>query len=204
MPQVKRVGRPRATGQAVSGDPRMDILRHAAALIAKQGFAATSTRQIAMAAGLRQPSLFHYFPKKDDLLQALTEEAYGLSLSRIQKFAGDKRPAPARLKEAIETEINEADSFAINLHALTRSPEVRNLDTAKALRQKLFRAWRKLISEGQSEGKFRSGDPVTYVRMVTGLIELAFETDLSKAKRKQLAIDTAEFVVNGLKAGRKK
>ena len=47
----------------------------ARALFARQGYTATTTRQIADAAGLRQPSLFHYFGRKVDIFLRILEAA---------------------------------------------------------------------------------------------------------------------------------
>ncbi len=60
------------------------ILQHAAELFARQGYAGTSMRQVAAAAGLREPGLYNHFGSKADLyeavlraaLQPLTEEIY--------------------------------------------------------------------------------------------------------------------------------
>ncbi|GAB3894794.1 TetR/AcrR family transcriptional regulator [Kibdelosporangium lantanae] len=67
-------GRPRATGESAGErDSRQDLLEAAASLFIANGYAATSTRAIAEAAGLRQASLYHYFGGKDEILATLLE-----------------------------------------------------------------------------------------------------------------------------------
>ena len=202
MRAPRRAGRPRAAGPSIVEDPRQDILRHAARLIAGQGFAGTSTRQIAAAAGLRQPSLFHYFPKKQDLLQALIDEAYQQNLGSFRGSNAGNSKASTRLREAILNEIEQADPFKVDLHCLIRSPEVRYLATGKALSQKVLRSWRKVIVEGQSSGHFRDGDPTMFARFIVGLIDQAFATQASQAKRSKMASETADFILDGLKRSR--
>ena len=73
-PKTPRVGRPRATPEAdvTREDSVEDVILSAARnLFRTQGFSATTTREIAAAAGLRQPSMFHYFPNKMAMLEAV-------------------------------------------------------------------------------------------------------------------------------------
>ena len=48
-------------------------------LFARQGFAGTSTRQIANEAGIAEGLIFHYFPTKVDLLKAIATQRHTLS-----------------------------------------------------------------------------------------------------------------------------
>jgi AcrR family transcriptional regulator len=73
---VKRPrGRPRKTAdERDDGNRRQDLLRAAARLFRQQGFAATSTRDIATAAGMRSGSPFYHFENKEALLAAVMLE----------------------------------------------------------------------------------------------------------------------------------
>src|SRR5262249_59062610 len=53
---------------------RASILSSAERLFRKHGFAAATTRQIAVAAGVATGTVFNYFPTKDDLGLALIRE----------------------------------------------------------------------------------------------------------------------------------
>lgn len=66
-------GRPRRIPGREGVDPREEILDAAAGLFTTVGYAGTTTRAVAAAAGLQQPSLFHYFPSKEDLLAELLD-----------------------------------------------------------------------------------------------------------------------------------
>jgi AcrR family transcriptional regulator len=50
---------------------RQRILREASLLFAKKGYHGTSTREIANAVGIQQPSLFHHFNSKDAIMAEL-------------------------------------------------------------------------------------------------------------------------------------
>ncbi len=73
--------RPAPTTRALQAQARRDeILSTALRLFAHSGFAATSTRAIADAAGINESLVFHYFPTKAELLMAL--------VTRHDTFAG--------------------------------------------------------------------------------------------------------------------
>jgi AcrR family transcriptional regulator len=68
-------GRPRKALDAVGdGNRRQELIRAAAALFRRQGFDATSTRDIAAAAGMRSGSPFYHFDSKQALLHAVMAE----------------------------------------------------------------------------------------------------------------------------------
>ena len=76
-------GRPRKTAdERDDGNRRQDLLREAARLFRQQGFAATSTRDIAAAAGMQAGSPFYHFDSKEALLAAVMQEGMERALRR--------------------------------------------------------------------------------------------------------------------------
>ena len=71
---------------------REHILETALKLFARHGFDGTSTKQIAQAAGVAEGLIFHYFPTKDDLLNAILETKHSFirDLRTLLKEAEDK------------------------------------------------------------------------------------------------------------------
>ena len=68
-------GRPRKTvGERDDGNRRRELIHAAARLFRQQGFDATSTRDIASAAGMQSGSPFYHFKSKQALLHAVMEE----------------------------------------------------------------------------------------------------------------------------------
>ncbi len=66
------VGRPRRSAPRRAGkNPREEILDASAELFTRQGFATTSTHQIADAVGIRQASLYYHFPSKTEIFLTL-------------------------------------------------------------------------------------------------------------------------------------
>ncbi|WP_345675871.1 TetR/AcrR family transcriptional regulator [Yinghuangia aomiensis] len=65
-------------------DRRSQILRHAGALFARQGYGATTVRQIADAAELLSGSLYHHFPSKEAMLLDIMEDVIADALRRYR------------------------------------------------------------------------------------------------------------------------
>ncbi|RZL54299.1 MAG: TetR/AcrR family transcriptional regulator, partial [Variovorax sp.] len=68
-------GRPRKTeGERDDGNRRRELIEGAARLFRQQGFSATTTRDIAAAAGMQSGSPFYHFESKEALLAAVMLE----------------------------------------------------------------------------------------------------------------------------------
>jgi AcrR family transcriptional regulator len=73
-----------------------ELLRHAARLFRRKGFHATSTRDIAAAAGMQSGSPFYHFKSKGALLHAVMEEGMRSAIERQQAVL---QPALAQAQE---------------------------------------------------------------------------------------------------------
>jgi len=87
-------------------------LEAALGLFSSQGFRATSMRQIADAAGLSVGNVYHHFPSKDSIFQALLDQYWervldpGLRLNQIfarAAFPDDLEEMAAAIEEVVET-----------------------------------------------------------------------------------------------------
>ena len=82
-PAKRPRGRPRKTvDERDGGNRRRTVLRHAARLFRRNGFDATSTRDIAAAAGMQSGSPFYHFKSKQALLFAVMEEGMRTALQQ--------------------------------------------------------------------------------------------------------------------------
>lgn len=80
---ARRRGRPRKTAEQVDdGNRRRKLLAGAARLFRRKGFHATSTRDIAAAAGMKSGSPFYHFASKQALLFAVMQEGMRSALAR--------------------------------------------------------------------------------------------------------------------------
>jgi AcrR family transcriptional regulator len=76
------------------GNRRQEVLRSAARLFRRKGFHATSTRDIAAAAGMRSGSPFYHFKSKGALLYAVMEEGMRSAIVRQHGAMGASTAGP--------------------------------------------------------------------------------------------------------------
>jgi len=89
-------GRPRKMPDELDdGNRRQKLLRVAARLFRRQGFAATTTRDIAAAAGMRSGSPFYHFKNKAALLFAVMEQGMHTALQRQARALESMLARPA-------------------------------------------------------------------------------------------------------------
>lgn len=87
-------GRPRKTeDERDDGNRRHQLLTAAARLFRRQGFDATSTRDIAAAVGMHSGSPFYHFKSKDALLFAVMEEGMHAAIARQANALQGAQPA---------------------------------------------------------------------------------------------------------------
>lgn len=84
---------PRDRREAQAEETRALLARTALALFAKQGYVATSTRQVAQEAGVSEGLIFHHFPTKLDLLLHIAAQ-HRLMAHRVSEAIaeGEGRP----------------------------------------------------------------------------------------------------------------
>ena len=95
VPVRRSRGRPRKTAdERDDGNRRQDLLKAAAHLFRLKGFAGTSTRDIATAAGMQAGSPFYHFENQEALLAAVMREGMQRAVVR-QKAALDATTSAA-------------------------------------------------------------------------------------------------------------
>ncbi len=82
-----------------------EILDGAWALMAREGVAALSVREVARSVGLRQQSLTHYFPTKQALLDALFADGFTVLRRTLEQIA----PTDDPIGSIIEVAVNVVD-----------------------------------------------------------------------------------------------
>jgi AcrR family transcriptional regulator len=76
---------------------RQRILREASVIFAQKGYHGTSTREIAAAVGIQQPSLFHHFESKDAIMSELIDFGLDEPLAVAEREAGAEGSPASRL-----------------------------------------------------------------------------------------------------------
>ncbi|MCA3693259.1 TetR/AcrR family transcriptional regulator [Aquidulcibacter sp.] len=142
-------------------DRREDILNHASRLFLTYGIAGTSTRMIANAVGISQPSLYAHFATKEALANALSARAFSSLESLIGRIRTADIPAPARLEAMIRGYIGfaldqgAAYRIAFMLEGPMHEVEAFNPDILPGMQA--FASFRDEVALLQQEGHLREG-----------------------------------------------
>jgi AcrR family transcriptional regulator len=198
----RNAGRPRASGVKASPETRRQILDAAAALFVRRGFAGASTQAIAAAAGLRQPTLFHYFPTKDAILEALYMASLDEPLAAFAHIEALPAPAPVRLYAAIHADTAFLSATAVAQKAIFLLPELGQprFSEVRAARERLIATYARLIAQGIEGGDFRPGDADLLARLVMSLDEAPIDIAAARPSREsgEQARMVADFALQAL------
>jgi AcrR family transcriptional regulator len=168
------VGRPRLAARRRRGlSAREEILDAAAQLFSEQGYAATSTRAIAMSVGIKQASLYYHFSSKEQILAELLVTTVVPSLEVAAVLADSPDPIEARLWALAAFDVRLLCSGRYNIGALYLLPELRlpNLAPFFIQRRRLRGAYGALIADGVVQGCFTVEPGDVGTDLVFGLIE---------------------------------
>lgn len=95
--------------ETVAPDERQDqILKAAAGLFVKQGYAGTSMRDIAQQVGLLAGSVYHHFPSKEDLFVGIHREGFRQLVMASEKAIRNEADPWRRLELACAVHIDSA------------------------------------------------------------------------------------------------
>ena len=78
-------------------------MRAAVEVMAEEGFEGASTRDMAARAGVSVAALYHHFPSKLGLLQEFLDEAYDITLARIERRLDGVSGPVTRLENVVAT-----------------------------------------------------------------------------------------------------
>jgi AcrR family transcriptional regulator len=172
------VGRPRSGPRRRQGaTARDEIVDAAAELFTQHGYAATSTRAIAEAVGVKQASLYYHFANKEqilfDLLLATVQPSRDVAAALARD--PDAGPAAAQLWALAAYDVRLLCAGRWNLGALYLLPELR-ADRFAAFHEERRRLREEdyggLVQRGVTDGEFPAvEDPSTATYLAFGLVE---------------------------------
>ena len=139
---------------------------------AKRGYHATTTRDIAGAAGMSPAALYVHFPSKAALLFAISRYGHEQTLALVEDVVARVTDPVERIRLIVEDFVawharrhTVARVVQYELHALP--PE--EFEVVAQLRRKIERIVRDVITEGARAGVFTAPDPHTAARAVLSL-----------------------------------
>ncbi|MBI4940817.1 MAG: TetR/AcrR family transcriptional regulator [Actinobacteria bacterium] len=195
-------------GRGPDGAARARILVEASRLFAARGFHGTSTRDIAAAVGIRQPTLYSHFPSKHAILAALLDADLRPALARVRAALDlDGSPA-ARLHALLVADVSAILSLPYDVRGFYNDEvlELLELDEQARLREELHDLTTRLIGLGVESGEFLAEDPSFARGAITGLTLQAVSDrgpDPSPDPA-HTALRIADFVVRALLADRRR
>jgi AcrR family transcriptional regulator len=205
---ARRVGRPRAAGADRSEDPAEDILRAAAGLFATRGFGGTSTAQIAAAVGLRQSAIFHWFPSKDAILEALFSRGWDRSLAYFAQVDALTLPAAVKLCMCLSYDAAFVAGAEPYLKLMIVPPELHQPRFGRLLakRRHLIACLERFIAQAIEQGDFRPVDPPRAANMVLAVDEVVLDAAASgdAPTPEQHAALAVDFVLHALAVDRRR
>ena len=184
--------------QASAPDKRRAILDAAITVFARQGFHSARVSDVAAEAGVAYGLVYHYFGSKDEVLDTLFLERWGLLVEAIAEI--DRRDVPARDKlHAVASFIvdsyrHDPDVMKVIIVEVTRAANsfgAAHLDTISDA----YREIQGIVEKAQASGEFRTTVTAQFAAMAFyGAIEQVLtgwifglldeeEADYERAKR---------------------
>jgi TetR/AcrR family transcriptional regulator, cholesterol catabolism regulator len=164
-----------------------DIIIAAAAVLQRNGYDATTMKDIAAQVNLTAASLYHHFISKDFLLLAVLEHGLSRAIAEIEPIANSIQPCADKLRAMIHTHIggitaNSAIGAAMvfEIRALMNAHPVSKValeveEEFMTRRDNFFRQrdafenlFRRVIQDGVAAGEFRAVDSGIVAKAMLG------------------------------------
>jgi TetR/AcrR family fatty acid metabolism transcriptional regulator len=199
-----------ATPARAPVDKRRIILDAAVRVFARQGFHTCRVSDIADEAGVAYGLVYHYFQSKDEVLDTLFLDRWGVLLEAIREVDASDVPARAKLRAIagfiIDSYRHDPDLMKVIIVEVTRAAN----SFGAAHLGKITEAYaqiRGIVEQAQRSGEFRSGVTAEFAAMafygaieqvltgwIFGLLE---QSDESYERAKDYVVET---ICDGLEA----
>src|SRR5712671_1542264 len=179
-------------------DKRRLILDAAVRVFAHKGFHTSRVGDIAKEAGVAHGLLYHYFSSKDEVLETIFRENWGVLVERINAVEQTGEPARDQLRHVaaivLRTWRHQPDVVRVLVREIARSPEIQERIAELV---KPIEAIRRIIERGQENGEFRADlDPaLAAVVFYGGIDELLTGWVLGQLPSGDAEVEAAEHAV---------
>jgi TetR/AcrR family transcriptional regulator len=159
------------SGRLRGGERRRQLIQVAIRLFSQKGFRGTTTKEIALAAGINEAIIFRHFPTKDDLYDAILD--FKASESPVEEWLDELRQLAtegddAALFRAVASRILTHHRKDQDFMRLMLYSALEGHDLARAFREKQFKPLHDFlcdyIATRQRDGAFQQGDASLAVR----------------------------------------
>jgi AcrR family transcriptional regulator len=154
-----RVPSARGGARAKNGpDKRRMILDAAVRVFANQGFHACRVSDIADEAGVAYGLVYHYFASKDEVLDTLFLERWGVMLQMIRQVDSEQRPAREKLQAIasfiVDSYRHDPDLMKVIIVEVTRAANSFGQTHLAHIRQ-AYELIGAIVTAAQAEGAFK-------------------------------------------------
>jgi AcrR family transcriptional regulator len=194
---------------------RLQILRIAMRLFSQRGFRGTTTREIALAAGVSEAMVFRHFANKEVLYSAILDQKACVydTLDRRQAVAeaierkDDRAVFEGIALEALNQHDSDPEFQRLLLHSALEEHDLAHMFWEKFVRQ-VYQSLGNYIRERQKEGAIVEVEPSVVVRAFIGMVmHHSLNNNLWDRKRSLLKISNqvaarefAGILLNGIAA----
>lgn len=153
-------------------EPREEILRHAATLFSTAGLGATRLSDIATAARMSAPAVYHYFENLDDIVETLLQYVVAESAAFATETARRPGPCKERLHALVTQHVERLTSGPYDLWFVAGLSETdaRRFPSVGHRATQWRRAVAALVEEGVESREFRAIDADFAVAAISGLV----------------------------------
>jgi AcrR family transcriptional regulator len=164
---------------------REEILRSAAAVVARQGFARTRVADVAADLGVSTALVFYHFETKERLLSEAFVLAAEADLARLDRAVAGTGSATARLRAVLRlyAPAGDAPGWTLDIDAWAealRTPEIREVS------RRIDRRWRAaielVVADGVAGGEFDCAAPRDAAERIAAMLDgLAVATQVRRS-----------------------
>jgi TetR/AcrR family transcriptional regulator, cholesterol catabolism regulator len=186
------------------------ILKVAKTLFVRQGYTATSMRQIAEAVGIGKATIYHHFPDKQAILMTLVEgniHQMHASLTAIQAESDPRGRFQVTALETIRFLYESADLLQL---ARREAPGARDqlLGSFKSMYRQYIQLLKESLLKGMEMKIFRPLDPddaaQVFMTMIQGNFAIVYVTGQRPEVPEKAAARLLEIFFHGISAGLEK
>lgn len=185
---------------------REQVLKAAASLFKRQGYAATTLRQIADDAGIQAGSVYYHFESKDRILAEILDLGIDLvhqtvldRLAALPEDASGREKFAAALEGHLTGLLQHGEYTSASIRVYGQLPtELRRSNQAR--RRKYTALWDRLLAEAQARGEIHSGADLHLTRLIVlGTINWTVEWfDASRGTLKEVVRQMVSILSDGL------
>lgn len=161
--RVKREGGANVKGDSLLTRRRADLVEAATDLILRNGFHASSVREIANAAGLTQANLYNYVRSKDEVLYLICREAVAGYTSDVLTALEKEDDPGLRLERAVEVMVQSMHRHRKKILIVYRESHSLQPESRKIIIEiaaSFVTVITEIVADAQRAGRIPPSDPV--------------------------------------------